>query len=193
MFVQRSTRAAFVIVMGMAGIAASGAPRAQSLTDALSGPAARAARIGTWATEVVPDADSWRPTIIVAKSRPSTKTGLRTASIVAKESAYALNGPEPAAAPKALRGLASYYGRGELTAAGERFDPNAMTAAHRTLPFGTRVRVTRVDNGDSVVVRINDRGPFKPDRVIDLSERAAENLGMTGVGLADVRLEVLGQ
>jgi rare lipoprotein A len=66
-----------------------------------------------------------------------------------------------------------------------------MTAAHRTLPFGTRVKVTRVDTGDSVVVRINDRGPFKRGRVIDLSEGAARSLGMMNVGLADVRLEVL--
>jgi rare lipoprotein A len=66
-----------------------------------------------------------------------------------------------------------------------------MTAAHRTLPFGTRVKVTRVDTGDSVVVRINDRGPFKPGRVIDLSEGAAKTLGMTDVGLTNVRLEVL--
>ena len=80
-----------------------------------------------------------------------------------------------------------------MTATGERFDPSGMTAAHRTLPFGTRVRVTRVDTGNSVVVRINDRGPFKPGRVIDLSEGAAENLGITGVGLAEVRLEVLGR
>jgi rare lipoprotein A len=192
--VQRSTSATFVIVVGSAIIAASGGLKAQSLSDALAGPAARAARIGTWATEVTPEAaDAWRPTIILAKPPSSAGTGLRTASIVAAGSSYDLNGPEPAAAPKALRGLASYYGKGELTAAGERFDPNGMTAAHRTLPFGTRVRVTRVDNGDSVVVRINDRGPYKPGRVIDLSERAAENLGMTGMGLADVRLEVLGQ
>jgi rare lipoprotein A len=74
---------------------------------------------------------------------------------------------------------------------GEAFNPQDLTAAHRTLPFGTRVRVTRVDNGDSVVVRINDRGPFKPGRVIDLSTKAAENLGITGKGLATVKIEVL--
>lgn len=78
-----------------------------------------------------------------------------------------------------------------MTATGERFDPSQMTAAHRTLPFGTRVRVTRVDTGQSVVVRINDRGPFKPGRVIDLSEGAARNLHMMNAGLANVRLEVL--
>lgn len=92
-----------------------------------------------------------------------------------------------------LNGLASYYWQGQMTATGERFDKRAMTAAHKSLPFGTRVRVTRLDNGGSVVVRINDRGPFKPGRVIDLSERAAEEIGMTGKGIMPVRLEVLGK
>ena len=80
-----------------------------------------------------------------------------------------------------------------MTATGERFNKRDLTAAHKTLPFGTRVRVTRVDTGADVVVRINDRGPFKPGRVIDLSERAAEDIGMTGKGLTAVRLEVLGR
>ena len=80
-----------------------------------------------------------------------------------------------------------------MTATGERFDKRALTAAHKTLPFGTRVRVTRVDTGTSVVVRINDRGPYEPGRIIDLSEGAAIAVGMTGVGITPVRLEVLGQ
>jgi rare lipoprotein A len=106
---------------------------------------------------------------------------------------YGLHGPKPPGAGPAMIGLASYYGSsaGSTTATGEHFDPSKMTAAHRTLPFGTRVRVTRVDTGQSVVVRINDRGPFKPGRVIDLSEGAARNLHMMDAGLADVRLEVL--
>lgn len=91
----------------------------------------------------------------------------------------------------ALEGVASYYWQEQMTAMGERFDKTAMTAAHPTLPFGSKVRVTRVDTGKSVVVRINDRGPFKPGRVIDLSERAAQEIEMTGRGLASVRLEVL--
>jgi len=105
----------------------------------------------------------------------------------------------PAAGPRltgkshALEGVASYYWQGQMTATGERFDPTRLTAAHKTLPFGTRVRVTRVDTGSSVVVRINDRGPFKPGRVIDLSKRAAEEIGMTGKGLSKVKLEVLGK
>lgn len=91
-------------------------------------------------------------------------------------------------------GLASYYGRkfhGRRTANGERFDMNAMTAAHRTLPFGTKVRVTNPSNGRSVVVRINDRGPFVRGRTIDLSRVAAEELGMIARGHARVELEVL--
>ncbi len=80
-----------------------------------------------------------------------------------------------------------------MTATGEHFNKRAMTAAHKTLPFGTRVKVTRVDTGNSVVVRINDRGPYKPGRIIDLSEKAAETLGMTSAGVSPVRLEVLGQ
>lgn len=91
----------------------------------------------------------------------------------------------------ALTGLASYYWQGQKTATGEVFDKRALTAAHKTLPFGTKVRVTRVDTGESVVVRINDRGPFKPGRVIDLSERAAEEIRMTGRGIMPVKLEVL--
>ena len=99
-----------------------------------------------------------------------------------------LNGPS-----HTLAGLASYYWQGQKTATGEVFDKRALTAAHKTLPFGTKVRVTRVDTGESVVVRINDRGPFKPGRVIDLSERAAEEIRMTGHGIMPVKLEVLGK
>jgi len=92
-------------------------------------------------------------------------------------------------------GRASYYGEelaGQPTASGEQFDPGALTAAHRTLPFGSLVRVTNVRNGRSVIVRVNDRGPFSGERVIDLSHAAAKNLGMVGAGTAGVRLELLG-
>ena len=90
-----------------------------------------------------------------------------------------------------LSGLASYYWQEQMTASGERFDKRAMTAAHKTLPIGTRVRVTHVLTGRAVVVRINDRGPFKAGRVIDLSEAAAEQIGMTRAGLAQVTVEVV--
>ncbi|MFQ5671236.1 MAG: septal ring lytic transglycosylase RlpA family protein [Acidobacteriota bacterium] len=91
-------------------------------------------------------------------------------------------------------GIASWYGRpfhGRLTASGERFNMHDLTAAHRTLPFHTRVRVTNLDNGKQVVVRINDRGPFRKGRIIDLSMAAARKIAMLGPGLARVRLEVL--
>ena len=93
-----------------------------------------------------------------------------------------------------LDGLASWYGPGFVgrrTANGEVFTSAELTAAHKTLPFNTRVRVTRLDNGRSVVVRINDRGPFKPGRVIDLSRVAALELDLIRSGVARVRLEVL--
>ena len=91
-------------------------------------------------------------------------------------------------------GKASWYGpgfHGRLTANGERYNQYALTAAHRSLPFGTRVRVTNVNNGRSVVVRINDRGPFIRGRVIDLSTAAASNIGMIHHGVVPVRLQIL--
>lgn len=91
-------------------------------------------------------------------------------------------------------GIASWYGpgfAGRLTANGEIFDPNELTAAHRTLPFGTRVRVVNLANGQSVVVRINDRGPFKPGRIIDLSRAAAERIGLVRSGTGQVRIELV--
>ena len=94
------------------------------------------------------------------------------------------------------RGIASVYGRkfyGRLTANGEIFNPRSMTAAHRLLRFGTVVRVTRVSNGRSVEVRINDRGPYHGDRVIDLSTEAARRLGMDIKGVMQVTLEVVSQ
>ena len=87
-------------------------------------------------------------------------------------------------------GLASFYWHGQQTASGERFNPGAMTAAHRTRPFGQRVRVTNLSNGRAVVVRINDRGPFIRGRVIDLSRGAASAIGMIGAGVARVRISV---
>jgi rare lipoprotein A len=88
-------------------------------------------------------------------------------------------------------GLASFYGSPQQTANGEQFNPRALTAAHRTLPFGTKVRVTNVRSGRTVTVRINDRGPFVPGRVIDLSQAAAEELGIVGRGIAKVKLDVV--
>jgi rare lipoprotein A (peptidoglycan hydrolase) len=90
-----------------------------------------------------------------------------------------------------LGGIASYYWQDQMTSSGERFDRHAHTAAHKTLPLGTRVRVTNLSNGKSTIVRINDRGPFKPGRVIDLSEAAAGDLAMKDLGLVRVAIEVV--
>ncbi|MFG1402216.1 septal ring lytic transglycosylase RlpA family protein [Xanthobacter sediminis] len=87
-------------------------------------------------------------------------------------------------------GIASYYWQGQRTASGERFNPGEMTAAHRSLPFGTKVRVTNLRNGKSVVVRINDRGPYIRGRIIDVSRAAASHLGFTGHGVTRVSLAV---
>jgi rare lipoprotein A len=91
-------------------------------------------------------------------------------------------------------GTASFYGhslRGARTASGERFNPDDLTAAHPSLPFGTKLRVTNALTGDSVMVRVNDRGPFHSNRVIDLSEAAAKEIGIARMGSGKVELAVL--
>lgn len=91
-------------------------------------------------------------------------------------------------------GGASYYAmkyQGRKTASGELFDQKAMTAAHKRLPFGSKVKVTNVDNGKSVVVRVNDRGPFVSGRIIDLSKSAFQRIGNTRDGVIEVEIEVL--
>ena len=139
------------------------------LLPSVDGAMAQSNKIGAWSTTVsaaVPD------TPARAKASPRR--------------------PSAEADDHALEGIASYYWQGQKTASGEPFDKRAMTAAHPTLPFNSLVRVKDQRTGNSVVVRINDRGPFKPGRVIDLSERAAEVIGMTSRGLTPVELEVLG-
>jgi len=115
----------------------------------------------------------------------------------AREPAYetAAEGGQPAPRAEAQEGYATWYGAalaGHFTASGERFDPSKMTAAHRTLPFGTWVEVVSFDTGQRVRVRITDRGPFgHPDRIIDLSREAARQLGTLRMGVARVKLIVV--
>lgn len=109
--------------------------------------------------------------------------------------AIAVSGPllALAAAPAAAQcGTASWYAMGTRTASGERMDPSAMTAAHRTLPFGTRLRVTNKRNGKSVTVRVNDRGPFIRGRILDLSRSAAHKLGFVRSGHTPVCIAGIG-
>lgn len=127
--------------------------------------------------------------LVLAVALPSCSSTTRYAS--------GKRAPETDEPPRssAVEGFASYYAHefhGRKTANGEIYDMYAMTAAHRTLPFGTRIRVRNTDNGRSVVVRINDRGPFKDDRIIDVSLAAAKELQMIGPGTVWVRLEILG-
>jgi rare lipoprotein A len=89
------------------------------------------------------------------------------------------------------QGIASFYSEGSMTASGEKFDPKELTAAHPTLPFGTKLRVTNTHTGRSVTVRVNDRGPYVPGRVVDVSYSAAQELGMVGRGVAPVKLDVV--
>lgn len=91
----------------------------------------------------------------------------------------------------ASQGIASFYTEGTKTASGEKFNTHDLTAAHPTLPFGTRLRVTDVASGRAVTVRVNDRGPYVQGRVVDVSYSAADALGMVGKGLASVKLEVV--
>ena len=109
--------------------------------------------------------------------------------------AKAADAAPAAASADVSEGKVAYYGRkfaGRKTASGERFNPNALTMAHKTLPFGTRVKVTNLKTGKSVVVRVNDRGPVTPDRIGDVSQAAAAKLRMLRSGVVDAKLEVVG-
>jgi rare lipoprotein A len=124
---------------------------------------------------------------LVALAHYFSKQVLKTIFLL---SSLALGALAPAAVEaKSSCGIASYYGpgfHGRTTANGERFDSQAMTFAHRTMPFGTKIRVTNQDNGRSVIVRGNDRGPFYGSRIIDLSEGAFSRIASLGQGLASV-------
>ena len=127
----------------------------------------------------------------------SAFAGLEPGEVVVPQHAVDIDTIEPAVEPAEQdlgSGIASYYGKrfaGRPTASGERFDPQQYTAAHRTLPFGSKVRVTNPSTGKSVVVRINDRGPFVKGRTIDVSRRAAEDLGIVSAGHGRVELDLL--
>ena len=129
---------------------------------------------------------------------PSNSNNNSVSSTLSTSKKTTVASSRQSAQPKNNRkqGMASWYGNGfsgRRTANGETFNPGQLTAAHRTLPFGTKVRVTNLRNGRSVVVRINDRGPHARGRVIDLSTGAARLIGVLQSGLAPVAIEVLGR
>ena len=134
----------------------------------------------------------------VSPSRQASLQHNRTASFVTNRRVASAKKHTPFARFKnatptqiASQGVASFYTEGQQTASGEKFDTNDLTAAHPTLPFGTRLRVTNVASGRSVTVRVNDRGPYVPGRVVDVSHSAADALGMVGSGIAKVKLDVV--
>ena len=114
----------------------------------------------------------------------------RRVAVARRHSPFASN-KKAVATQVASHGIASFYTEGTKTASGEKFNTHELTAAHPTLPFGTRLRVTNVASGQSVTVRVNDRGPFVRGRVVDVSYAAAESLGMVGGGIAKVKLDVV--
>ena len=121
----------------------------------------------------------------VSHKKVSKKAKKHVASKSHSSKSYASGG--------SLSGKASYYWQPQRVASGGWFNPNAMTAAHKTLPFGTKVRVTNRNNGKSVVVTINDRGPYIAGRIIDLSKAAAHAISMQGSGVVPVSVAVLGR
>jgi rare lipoprotein A len=112
--------------------------------------------------------------------------GCAQSAVIANKSAL-----RPSMASGGSYALASFYSHGGQTSSGEKFNPGDLTAAHRTLPFGTRVRVTSLATGRSVTVRVNDRGPYVRGRAIDVSSSAAKTLGITRQGVAKVKLDVV--
>lgn len=139
-----------------------------------------------------------RKSELLAPSRQAARESDRRTSFVTNTHVAVTKRHTPFASHKdaaetqvASRGIASFYTEGTQTANGEKFDPRELTAAHPTLPFGTRLRVTNVATGRSVTVRVNDRGPFVPGRAVDVSYAAAEKLGMVGGGIAKVKLDVV--
>jgi rare lipoprotein A len=148
------------------------------------------------AADVVPVPPSpipaWRTIVVPAPSVASSSQWAAAVRAATGRQADAMAQLKPLTGyAHEMNGIASYYWQEQMTSSGERFNPHELTAAHKTLPLGTLVRVTNVTNGMSTIVRINDRGPFMPGRVIDLSEAAAQQLHMTGAGLARVDLDVV--
>jgi rare lipoprotein A len=134
----------------------------------------------------------------VSPSRQASLPRDRTASFVTNRRVASVRKHTPFArhhhatpTQVASQGIASFYTEDQQTASGEKFDTHDLTAAHRTLPFGTRLRVTNVATGRSVTVRVNDRGPYIPGRVVDVSGSAANELGIVDSGIAKVKVDVV--
>jgi rare lipoprotein A len=164
----------------------------RSFTQLFALALAAAALAGCASSSVVSQRSELRETRHAALERGRTTsimTNRRVAS--AKKHTPFASHKDAADTKMASQGIASFYTEGTQTASGEKFDTHDLTAAHPTLPFGTRLRVTNVATGRSVTVRVNDRGPYVPGRIVDVSYSAAESLGMVGRGVASVKLDVV--
>ena len=153
---------------------------------------------GAWLAGCAQSSHVTRNAAAPAASRQASLPQDRALPLAAKWRVASTHRPTPfaspgnaAATPGASHGMASFYSEGTRTANGEKFDATQLTAAHPTLPFGTRLRVTNVANGQSVTVRVNDRGPYVAGRIVDVSHSAADALGMIDGGLAKVKLDVV--
>ncbi|MET8040665.1 septal ring lytic transglycosylase RlpA family protein [Micromonospora sp. NPDC005215] len=156
----------------------------------------------TAASSLTPSSPAVSPTASPSPSVSASPSAIRSQQAASRGKTRTAPPPKPkptakktTAAPKVLESGscgASFYSDGQLTANGESFNPSALTAAHKTLPFNTKVRVTNPANGKSVVVRINDRGPFIDGRCLDLSRAAFATIASVDVGALTVRYEVLG-
>jgi len=146
-------------------------------------------------SRIKPPQSVWATLLLAASLALPGTAILAQDSAASSDSMPELTYPDPETEAEEIAiGMASYYGKafaGRPTASGERFDPRQLTAAHPTLPFGSQVRVTHQRSGQSVVVRINDRGPFHGSRVIDVSEAAARQLGLIGPGTGKVSLSLM--
>lgn len=162
--------------------------------------------IAAMLSSAAPAAAMWTcdgPAYVCGDAPSSASSSSKTSSKKSKKSYDEASYDKPAKKKKyydndsggssSFSGRASYYWEPQALASGGRFNPNAMTAAHKTLPFGTKVRVTNHNNGESVVVVINDRGPYVAGRVIDLSKAAAHAISMQGSGVVPVTVTVLGK
>ena len=184
------TCAAFAGALAMAAPAsfAADAPVPQTWTALKTRPSVEQGMKRLSAVELIA-----APTEVTEERRPMPQ-GVRLASLGGDQVAPDKATDRKAKAQKSDQvGVASYYWQPQVLASGGRFNPNAMTAAHKTLPFGTRVRITHLGNGRSVDVHINDRGPYVAGRIVDLSKAAAGKIGMTGQGVARVSMTVIGR
>lgn len=178
----KSYRVAFLLAAGMsiAAVSPALAERDELTWNTIGGTAS--------ASQSAPKASAQKAARVATNdddgSRPQRKSAPKST---------AQRAPVTESSSGSLSGVASYYWQPQALASGGRFNPDALTAAHKTLPFGTRVRVTHAGNGRSVEVVINDRGPYIAGRIIDLSRRAAEVIGMTGQGIARVNVSILGK